>query len=204
MSERSPSSVTQLLVAAAKGDRGAAEAVIPVVYEELRRLATAQLAQERPGQTLQPTALVHEAYIRLVGGKEGMQFEGRAHFFGAASRAMRQVLVDRARRAGSQKRGGDRRRVSMIDATAIMADPTPAPDAALGRDVELVDLNEALSELESESPRTAEVVLLRYFGGLGVEETGAVLGISAATVKSDWAFAKAWLRRRLIEGMEPQ
>lgn len=180
-----------------------------MVYDELRRLAAAHLAGESPGLTLQPTALVHEAYVRLLGSRPHdspqTRWDGRAHFFGAAARAMRQILVDRARRIAAEKHGGGRARVPLVDATAIMSDPTPSPEAAATAGVDLVALNEALSELESGSPRPAEVVILRYFGGLSVEETAAALDISPATVKSDWSFAKAWLRSRLSAavGTEP-
>jgi RNA polymerase sigma factor (TIGR02999 family) len=151
------------------------------------------MAHEPAGHTLQPTALVHEAYLRLLGTGDVI-WEGRKPFFCAAATAMRRILVDRARSHGAIKRGGGLRREDFDHAASRIADPTPAPE---GGDVDVIRLNEALSRLERHDDRQAEVVLLRYFGGLGVEQTARALGVSEATVKSDWVYAKAWLRREL-------
>lgn len=191
--------VTQLLEAAGNGDCVASEALLPLVYEELRRVAASQLAREPAGLTLQPTALVHEAYLKLV-GKHEVQWQGRAHFFGAAARAMRQILVDRARRAGSEKHGGGRARRELGEATLAIVDPTPTPGSSGG--VDLLRLNAALESLELRDSRQAEVVLLRYFAGLSIEQTAESLGVSPATVKTDWTFAKAWLRREMDRSSE--
>lgn len=185
--------VTRLLEAAGDGDRRASEELLPLVYEELRRLAAAQLAREPSGHTLQPTALVHEAYLKLIGGAE-IKWEGRRQFFCAAATAMRRILVDRARRVRAEKHGGNRKREPLSDDTPVIDEPTPSPGEA---PVNLLGLHEALSRLEARDTRQAEVVLLRYFAGLTVEETAAALGVSPATVKNDWMYARAWLRREL-------
>jgi RNA polymerase sigma factor (TIGR02999 family) len=183
----SPSpAVTQLLVAWSGGDQGALEQLMPAVYAELKRQARWHLAGER-SHTLQPTALVHEAYLRLVGSDNTVRWDGRGHFFGAAARAMRRILVERARSRGRIKRGGDRGRVELTDVG--MAVEPPATD--------LVALDEALDRLEKHDPRKAEVVMLRYFAGLTIEETAAALSLSAATIKTEWAFARAWLHREI-------
>ena len=193
MTDPNEQEVTRLIERAGSGDAQATEALLPLVYEELRRLATAHLAREPAGHTLQPTALVHEAYLRLIGGG-GVVWEGRKPFFFAAATAMRRILVDHARHHRAAKRGGDRQREEMEYAEAHLPDPTPSPaDGA----VDVLQLSEALSRLERRDGRQAEVVLLRYFGGLGVEETSRALGVSEATVKSDWMYAKAFLRREL-------
>ncbi len=181
--------VTQLLELAGTGDSRASEELLPLVYDELRRLARSQLKGERDGgagQTLQATALVHEAYVRLV-GDPNMKWENRAYFFGAAARAMRRILVDRARLRGRQKRGGDRAKVELADYAA----ESPAGGT------DLVELDSALARLEADEPRKAEVVMLRYFAGLSIEETASAMGLSIATVKNEWMFARAWLKREL-------
>jgi RNA polymerase sigma factor (TIGR02999 family) len=184
--------VTRILDALGDGDEEAAGRLLEAVYEELRRLASARLARESPGPTLQATALVHEAYLRLF-GKEGVSFENRAHFFGAAAEAMRRILVERARRRGSLKRGGDRQRVD-LDESGLAVLPPP---------VELLAVDEALCRLESEDPAKAELVKLRYFAGLEIAEAARILGISRATADRHWAFARAWLYREIRKGDEP-
>ena len=186
--------VTQLLVAAGKGDSHAAAELLPLIYSELQRLARSFMAKEPgggAGQTLQPTALVHEAYLRLIGQSE-MKWDSRGHFFVAAATAMRRILVERARSRGRIKRGGDRKRMEMHD--GAMAVEPPSDD--------LLALDEALKRLEASDERKARVVMLRHFAGLGVEETAAALNVSPATVKNDWAFARAWLHRELSNSDE--
>lgn len=183
--------VTRLLDAAGAGDAVASEALLPLVYDELRRLAAAQLAREPAGHTLQPTALVHEAYLKLVGGGD-LKWESRKQFFYAAATAMRRILVDRARRYKAEKHGGGRKREG-LEAEQI-ADPTSGMKEG---PIDLLKLNEALSQLEKRDTRQAEVVMLRYFAGLTVEQTAGALGVSEATVKNDWSYAKAWLRREM-------
>lgn len=179
--------VTQILEALAAGESQAAEELLPLVYEELRRVAAAQLAQERPGQTLQATALVHEAYLRLVGGDTS--WENRRHFFGAAAEAMRRILVERARRKRRVRHGGGRQRVDLN--TAEIAIEAPA--------VDLLALDEALDRLAAEDPQKAELVKLRFFAGLSEQEAADVLGISRATAARHWSYARAWLFDRLRE-----
>lgn len=183
--------VTRLIKAAGAGDPKAAESLLPLVYDELRRLAAAQLSKEPAGQTLQPTALVHEAYLRLVGG-EPIEWQGRGHFFAAAARAMRRILIDRARRHRAAKHGGDRGRAEMHE--DLIADPTPGTG---GSGLDLLRLDAALARLEARDSRQSEIVLLRYFAGLSIEQTAEALGVSTGTVKNDWVFARAWLRREL-------
>src|SRR5581483_11917116 len=178
--------VTRLLDAAAAGDPAAAAELLPLVYDELRKLAAARLAAERPGQTLQPTALVHEAYLRLVGG-EPRDWNGRGHFFAAAAEAMRRILVEAARRKQAEKHGGGRPRVEL---PADLAAPDGRPD-------DLVALDEALARLERHDPAAARLVTLRYFGGLSHQEAAAVLGLSRGAADRLWALARAWLFRRL-------
>jgi RNA polymerase sigma factor (TIGR02999 family) len=185
--------VTRLLDAAAAGDPKAAADLLPLVYDELRKLAARELAAEKPGQTLQATALVHEAYLRLVGTGPGPGWNGRGHFFGAAARAMRQVLVDAARAKAADKRGGDRLRVSLDEASGLATPDGPPAD-------DLLALDEALAALEAEDPRKARLVELRYFAGLSVEDAAAALGISPATAKRDWTYARSWLYGRLNPG----
>jgi RNA polymerase sigma factor (TIGR02999 family) len=181
------SEVTRLLDAAAAGDRQAAADLLPLVYDELRKLAASRMASEASGHTLDATALVHEAYLRLVGDQK---FDGRGHFFAAAAEAMRRILVDAARRKRAEKRGGIRHRV------ALDGIGTLAPD---GRD-DLVDLDEALTRLEGEEPQAAAVVTLRYFAGLTTEQAAGTLGISVRTANRHWAYAKAWLYQELRRG----
>jgi RNA polymerase sigma factor (TIGR02999 family) len=175
--------VTRLIDAAAAGDPVAAAELLPLVYDELRRLAAGHLARERPGQTLQATALVHEAYLRLVGPDPCQTWNGRGHFFGAAAEAMRRILVEAARRKSRAKRGGGRRRVPLEHA---LADPNETAD-------DLLALDDALAALAREDPAKADLVKLRYFAGLTLEEAAACQGISLATAKRHWAVARAWL-----------
>ena len=177
--------VTHLLDAAAAGDRKAAADLLPLVYDELRNLAAQRLAQEQPGQTLQATALVHEAYLRLVGGEQTQDWNGRRHFFAAAAEAMRRILIDRARHKQTHKAGGGRRRLDLDDIE-------PALEEENGD--RLLALDEALLQLEVEDPRKAELVKLRFFGGLTAEQAAAALGVSTSTAEKDWAYARSWLR----------
>jgi RNA polymerase sigma factor (TIGR02999 family) len=160
--------------------------LLPVVYEELRRLAAALAGRLPPGQTLQPTALVHEAYLRLVGDQDP-GWNGRRHFFGAAARAMRDILVEQARRKAAHKHGGDTRRVELTEGLAIIEPPAD----------DLLAVDEAIAKLKAEKPDLAEIAMLRYFAGLSVEETASVLGMSASTLAREWRFARAWLARQL-------
>jgi RNA polymerase sigma factor (TIGR02999 family) len=173
--------VTHLLDAAAAGDRKAAADLLPLVYDELRKLAAARMAAESPDQTLQPTALVHEAYLRLVGDQ---QFDSRGHFFAAAAEAMRRILVDAARRKRTHKHGGQRRRVELPDIPA-------RPEIA---DKQLLALDAALTRLAAEDPVAVRVVELRHFAGLSIEDAAATLGLSRATAYRHWTYARAWLR----------
>jgi RNA polymerase sigma factor (TIGR02999 family) len=182
--------VTRVLVAAEKGDPQAAGQLLPLVYDELRRLATGMIAREQPGQTLQPTALVHEAYVRLVGEGDGPSWEGRRHFYAAAAQAMRRILIDRARGRRAAKRGGERRRVH-VDLEALLVDP-PSED--------LLALDEALEALAREDPAGAELVRLRAFAGLTLAEAAEVLGIGRRTADNYWAYARAWLCDALTAG----
>jgi RNA polymerase sigma factor (TIGR02999 family) len=175
--------VTRILAAIEGGDPTAAEELLPLVYEELRKLAAVRLAQEVGGQTLQATALVHEAYLRLVEGEGGRVWNSRGHFFAAAAEAMRRILINRARDGRRLKRGGDRRRVDLED----LSDATAADFDAL------IDVDEALCRLSAAYPRPAELVKLRYFAGLSLDESAAVLGISPSTADREWKFARAWL-----------
>ncbi len=185
--DRRMADVTRVLAAVERGDPHAAEQLLPLVYDELRRLAARRLAHEKPGQTLQATALVHEAYLRLVDTDGARAWAGRAHFFAAAAEAMRRLLVEQARRKGRLKRGGDRVRVDPGD--------LEVPARAPGDDV--VALDEALTRFAEKHPEKAELVKLRYFAGCTVSEAARVLGISAATADRHWAFARAWLFREL-------
>lgn len=188
--DRSPnrvSEVSQILDQIQQGHVAAAADLLPLVYSELRQLAGHRLRDERPGQTLQPTALVHEAYLRLV-GEADIKWDGRSHFFAAAAEAMRRILIDNARRRQSLKRGGDLARRELAEEDLIID---------LG-DVEgLLDLDTALTKLAAEEPELAKLVELRYFAGLSVEEAAEVLAVSGRTVKRNWAFARAWLGREL-------
>ncbi len=179
--------VTRILRAIEQGDPDAAEQLLPLVYEELRKLATAKMAQEKPGQTLQATALVHEAYLRLVGVEKAQSFNGRGHFFGAAAEAMRRILVDSARRKKSAKRGGqENRREVELSEIAVIHNPD-----------ELLAVHEALESLGQADPQSAELVKLRYFVGLTVDEAAECMGISPRKAKYIWAYARSWLRDSL-------
>jgi RNA polymerase sigma factor (TIGR02999 family) len=183
------SNVTRLLDAAAAGDRKAAADLLPLVYEELRQLAIARMAHESPDQTLQPTALVHEAYLRLIGPGDELRWANRGHFFAAAAEAMRRILVDAARRKRTEKHGGHRRRVELPDVPA-----QPEREAE-----KLLALDEALLRLAAEDPVAAQVVELRHFAGLSIEETATTLGLSRATAYRHWTYARAWLRDAISE-----
>ena len=182
--------LTRVLDAAAAGDPRAARELLPLVYDELRRLAAARLAHEAPGQTLDATALVHEAYLRLVGPADARRWKDRGHFFAAAAQAMRNLLVDHARRKRRDKHGGGRRRVELDESV-----PAPA-----GREPDLLALDEALTRLAAADPEAAAVVQLRYFAGLSVEQAAEALGTSRATAYRHWAFARAWLLHELGGG----
>jgi RNA polymerase sigma factor (TIGR02999 family) len=182
------SDVTRILSAIDQGDPHAAEQLLPLVYDELRKLAAAKLAQEKPGQTLQATALVHEAYVRLVDVSKAPQWDGRGHFFAAAAEAMRRILVDRARQKGSAKRGGKLKRLD-IDAADLATKATPD---------QLLAIDDALAKLASEDPSAAKLVELRYFAGLTVDEAGKALGMSTATAYRHWNYARAWLHGELL------
>ncbi len=186
MSEPSDQDVTHLLIQWSKGDSGALEALVPLVYDELRRLAQLYLSREKPGHTLSSTALVHEAYLRLVKQKD-VTWQNRAHFFAVAARMMRRILVDHARRHGFAKRGGGAMTLSLDEAMAPAAQ----------REVNLVALDDALDTLAKLDERQSRMVELRFFGGLSIEETSEVLGVSAPTVKREWASARAWLYREI-------
>ncbi len=177
------SDVTRILSQIESGDPSAAEQLLPLVYDELRKLAAARLAQEKPGQTLQATALVHEAYLRIVGDGQPKDWNGRGHFFAAAAEAMRRILINRARDKRRLKRGGDRERVHF----ELLTDPATAPDE------DLLQLDDALSSLARTNPQAAELVKLRYFAGLTLPEAAALLGLSTRSAARVWAFARAWL-----------
>jgi RNA polymerase sigma factor (TIGR02999 family) len=176
--------VTRILSAIEHGDSGASEELLPLVYDELRKLAAQRLAQERPGQTLQATALVHEAYLRLVVTEEARRWNSRGHFFAAAAEAMRRILIDSARRKRAEKRGRGDRRVDLEQAGAVASAP---PD-------ELLALDEALDHLARHDALSGQLVKLHYFAGLSVEQAGEVLGLSRATAYRQMTFARAWLR----------
>ncbi len=181
--------VTQILRAAEHGKPSAVDDLLPLVYDELRRLAHDQMAREPTGLTLQPTALVHEAYLRLL-GSEDLSWNSRGHFFAAAAQAMRRILVERARQGETLKRGGSKIRLSLDEGNIVL------DDAQAGQ---VLALDEALDQLTEVDERMARVVLLRHFGGLSVEDTARALDISTRTVKRQWQFAMAWLRKRLAE-----
>jgi RNA polymerase sigma factor (TIGR02999 family) len=180
--------VTRVLSAIERGEAHAPEQLLPLVYDELRKLAAQRLAREKPGQTLQATALVHEAYLRLVGDDLDRPWESRGHFFAAAAEAMRRILVENARRKGRQKRGGGLRRVDLDD------HPAPEPDD------DLIALDDALTRLAREDPLAAKVVELRQFAGLGHEDVAAALGVTAYLARQKWTYARAWLRDALRPG----
>lgn len=187
------SDVTHILSQIEAGDPRASEQLLPLVYEELRKLAAARIAQEKPGQTLQATALVHEAYLRLVGerepeiGQEPAGWNSRGHFFGAAAEAMRRILVEQARRKKALKRSGERQQVELIDPPAAEGEPA----------VDLLALDQALTEFSALDPRAADLVKLRYFAGLTGKEAADALGISPRTADRTWLYARAWLLKKL-------
>jgi RNA polymerase sigma factor (TIGR02999 family) len=184
------SDVTRILTAIENGDSSAADELLPLVYQELRKLAAAKLAKENAGQTLQPTVLVHEAYLRLVDSDQPQQWNGRGHFFGAAAEAMRRILVENARRKRSQKHGGQMKRVDIDVANAITEGPSD----------DLLALDEALIRLEDQWPDKAKLVKLRYFAGLTIPEASQAMKISTATAERNWRFSRAWLHSQLKTG----
>ena len=184
--DRSPAAVASLVDGARQGDEQALATLVPLVYDELRRLAASYLRRERPGQTLQATALVHDVYIRLLQDSR-LSWQNRAHFFGIAARSMRQILIERARARHAAKRGGDRVRVTF----------DPGLIVAAGDSIDVEALDDALTRLAAQDLELARVVEVRFFGGLSIEETAEAMGISPATVKRRWTLAKAWLARDL-------
>lgn len=189
MSDSEPSDITRLLEAAGDGDPRAAQELLPLVYDQLRKSAQLQMAGERPEHTLQATALVHEAYLRLVGSRR-IAFESRAHFYVAAAESMRRILIDHARKRARIKRGGDQERMPLSAAyLAEQADPE-----------EILSVDEAIQRLAKRDQRMAEIVRLRFFAGLSVDETARALGLSARSVRREWALARAWLHRELGAG----
>jgi RNA polymerase sigma factor (TIGR02999 family) len=185
--------ITQLLEAATAGDPAAAAQLLPLVYDELRKLAAAWMSAETPGQTLQPTALVHEAYLRLVGGPKRPDWSGRGHFFAAAAQAMRRILIDVARRKQAEVHGGDRGRVD-LDRAEVVSDLPPE---------RLLALDEALDRLSLHDPVAGRLVQLKYFAGLSVEQAADVLGLSRANAYRHWTFARSWLVCQLAGGPDP-
>jgi RNA polymerase sigma factor (TIGR02999 family) len=177
--------VTRILNSIEQGDPHAVGQLLPLVYDELRKLAAQKLAHEQAGQTLQATALVHEAYVRLVSGEQTQSWDGRRHFFAAAAEAMRRILIDKARHKQTGKAGGGRLRLDLDDVE---------PELMKGDDDRLLALDEALRQMEAEDPRKAELVKLRFFAGLTAEQAAAVLGVSISTAEKDWAYARSWLR----------
>ena len=188
-----PENVTQILNRIESGDPLAANQLLPLVYEELRKLATSRMSRESAGQTLQPTALVHEAFMRLVGNDTGQEWDNRGHFFAAAAEAMRRILIDNARKRNSLKQGGDKARHDIRSEDAVLN-----PDDS----ETLLALDEALTRLAAADPELARMVELRYFTGLTIEETAKVLGVSPRTTKRNWAYARAWLKREMDGGDE--
>jgi RNA polymerase sigma factor (TIGR02999 family) len=187
------SEVTRLLNAIEQGEPHSAEQLLPLIYDELRKLAAEKMAQERPGQTLQATALVHEAYVRLVDVAAAQHWNSRGHFFAAAAEAMRRILVENARRKQSLKHGGAFQRVDLDDVVSLSQDPAD----------DLLTLSDALDQLAREDPKKADLVKLRYFGGLSVQEAADALGISRATADRYWAYAKVWLYCAISGGEAP-
>ena len=187
------SDVTAILSQIEQGDPTAAEQLLPLVYEELKRLAATKMGREKPGQTLQTTALVHEAYIRLVDAEKAQHWNSRGHFFGAAAEAMRRILVEQARRKGALKAGGGRQRVGLSDVDPEIEGPK----------VDLLALDEALEKLEQSEPRKAKLVKLRFFAGLTNQQAAEALGVSASTADNDWAYAKSWLRVEMSVSESP-
>ena len=184
--------ITRILAAIEQGDARVADQLLPLVYEELRRLAAAKMSQEPTGQTLQATALVHEAYIRLV-GSENQNWSGRTHFFAAAAEAMRRILIENARRKQSLKRGGRFKRIDLDDVKVTVEDPSTS----------LIAIDEALTKLAQKDSGLAELVKLRYFAGLTLEQVAKIQGISSRTARSYWAYARAWLHREITKADEP-
>ncbi|MGE0129752.1 MAG: sigma-70 family RNA polymerase sigma factor [Blastocatellales bacterium] len=181
-----PEQITRMLIAWNQGDESARDELMPLIYDELRRLARARLRRERINHTLQPTALVHEAFLRLV-DQSKVNWQNRAHFFGAAARLMRQILINHAEARRAAKRGGEAERISLNDVDRFKVE----------EEIDLVALNEALKRLERIDPRQGRIVEMRYFSGLAIEEIAEALGVSPATVKREWSAARAWLRREL-------
>jgi RNA polymerase sigma factor (TIGR02999 family) len=188
------SDVTQILGQIESGDSSAAEQLLPLVYQELRNLATVKLTQEKPGQTIQATALVHEAWLRLVGSNVDIQWNGRGHFFAAAAQAMQRILVENARRKKRLKAGGEFSRVELSKVEASVPGPS----------VDVLAVDEALKKLDQLDHRKAELVRLRFFAGLTLPEAARVLGISTSTADNDWAYAKAWLRVEMSDAGETE
>jgi RNA polymerase sigma factor (TIGR02999 family) len=186
--------VTRILSAIEQGEPQAAAQLLPLVYEELRKLAAQKLAQEAPGHTLQPTALVHEAYLRLVDTEKVQRWNSRGHFFAAAAEAMRRILIERARHRRSRKAGGDRQRLDLADVEPAVAGP----------DVDLLALDEALEKLEQQDKRKADLVKLRFFAGLTTAQAAEALGISPSTADNDWAYARCWLRLEIAGGEDDE
>ncbi len=186
------SDVTRILVAIEQGDAKAADELLPLVYEELRRLAGLKMSQELPGQTLQATALVHEAYIRLVGA-ENQNWSSRGHFFAAAAEAMRRILIENARRKQRRKHGGGRQRVDLDDADVAIEGP----------ETDIIALDEALAKLAEEDKIVAELVKLRYFAGLTLGQAANILGVSQRTADRYWAYARAWLYQEITKSEKP-
>lgn len=184
-----PEEITRILQELSQGNREAQEQLMPLVYDELRRLASAYMRRERPDHTLQATALVHEAYLRLVDQTQ-IDWRGRAHFFSIAARLMRQILVDHARERNAKKRGGGMTKLALDDAVSFPAES----------EIDLVALDDALKTLASFDQQQSQIVELRFFGGLTIEETSEVLAVSPSTIKREWGLAKAWLRREVITG----
>ena len=181
-----PDEITRLLIAWNQGDQRARNELTPLIYDELRRLARGLLRRERPGHTLQPTALVHEAFLRLIDQSQ-VNWQNRAHFFGAAARLMRQILINHAEARRAAKRGGETERISLEDVDQFAA----------ASEIDLIALDEALRRLERLDPQQGRIVEMRYFSGLTIDEIAEAIGVSPATVKRDWSMARAWLRREL-------
>ena len=186
--------VTRILSAIEQGDPKAAEQLLPLVYDELRKLAAAKMAQEKPGQTLQATGLVHEAYLRLVDVQKAQHWNSRGHFFGAAAEAMRRILVENARRKSGPEAGGGHCRVELSNVAAELP----------GSDLDLIALNEAVDKLQAKDARAAELVKLRFFAGLTRRQAAEILGVSVATADNDWAYAKGWLKAELAGTSGPE
>jgi RNA polymerase sigma factor (TIGR02999 family) len=187
------SDVTAILSQIEQGDPQAAEKLLPLVYDELRQLAAQKLAHEQAGQTLQATALVHEAYLRLVGREQTQDWDNRRHFFAAAAEAMRRILIDRARHKQTSKAGGRRRSLDLDDIEPALEEENSD---------RLLALDEALRQLEAEDPRKADLVKLRFFAGLTAEQAAAALGVSTSTAEKDWAYARSWIRVRIDRGSD--